>query len=167
MAKADDIKARIKPSDVISKYVQLKRAGSGKFKAPCPFHSEKTPSFTVDDNRGTWHCFGACQTGGDIFDFIMKADNVEFKDAVERVSPGATKREGHSTDELNKIASTTFVDTLLSGKSPHVLEHLEKRGLTPDHAKRFGLGFDNQTLKKIYQSKKVALKSAIYSGCCG
>ena len=164
MAKADDIKAKIRPSDIISKYVQLKPGGSGKFKAPCPFHAEKTPSFTVDDNRGTWRCFGACQTGGDIFDFIMKADNVEFKEAVERVSPGATKREGHSIDDLNKMASTTFLDTLLSGKHPHVLELLEKRGLTLDDAKRFGLGFDNQTLKKLYQSKKVALKSAVYSG---
>ena len=118
----------------------------------------------VDDNRLTWRCFGACQVGGDIFDFIMKADNVEFKDAVERVSPGATKHEGHSIDDLNKLASTTFLDTLLSGKYPHIQEHLQARGLTDEHAQRFGLGFDNQTLKKIYQNKKVALKSAIYSG---
>ena len=164
MPKADEIKARVRPSDIIGKYVQLKPAGTGKFKAPCPFHSEKTPSFQVDDNRKTWRCFGACQIGGDIFDFICKADNVEFKEAVEKVAPGATKREGYSIDDLNKIASTTFVDTLLSGKYPHALEVLEKRGLSADHAKQFGLGFDNQTLKKIYQDKKVPLKQAVYSG---
>ena len=164
MPKADEIKSRVRPSDIIGKYVQLKPAGSGKFKAPCPFHSEKTPSFQVDDNRKTWRCFGACQTGGDIFDFVSKAENIEFKAAVERVAPGATKREGYSTEDIHKIASVAFVDTLLSGKHPNVIEFLEKRGLTTDHAKRFGLGYDNQTLKKLLQNKKVPLKPAIYSG---
>src|SRR5699024_7231821 len=70
----------------ISRTVPLKRAGSGRWKACCPFHSEKTPSFVVDENRQSWRCFGACATGGDIFNFAMKQHGWNFHEALEELA---------------------------------------------------------------------------------
>src|SRR3954449_917773 len=68
--------------DVVSQYVQLQRAGPTRFKAPCPFHSERTPSFYVSVDRQTWHCFGACSTGGDVFQFIERKEQLTPVEAL-------------------------------------------------------------------------------------
>src|SRR5919106_5524692 len=83
--KTDDIDAlreRADVVDVISAYTQLKKSGGTTFKGLCPFHSEKTPSFTVDASRSLWYCFG-CGEGGNIYHFIQKAENLSFPEAVE------------------------------------------------------------------------------------
>ena len=88
MSVAEEIKAKVDIVDLIAAEVQLKRSGSS-FKAPCPFHAEKTPSFIVNPDRQTWHCFGACSEGGDIFSWEMKRHNVDFREALQRLAQRA------------------------------------------------------------------------------
>ena len=104
MAVSDDIKARLDIVDVVSKYVpDLKQAGRS-FKARCPFHQEQTPSFVVFPERQTWRCFGACATGGDIFSFVMRADGIDFPEALRELGQqaGVDVRSQQRVDEAPK-----------------------------------------------------------------
>ncbi|MCS7261552.1 MAG: CHC2 zinc finger domain-containing protein, partial [Anaerolineae bacterium] len=80
----EEIKDRIDIVDFISGYVPLKKAGR-TYKGLCPFHAEKTPSFVVFPHTQTWHCFGACGTGGDIFSFLMRREGLDFSEALRRL----------------------------------------------------------------------------------
>lgn len=84
----DEIKQRVDVVEVISRYTELKRAGS-IYKGLCPFHGERTPSFVVFPHSGTWHCFGACGTGGDVISFVMRKENLDFREAVEMLAKQA------------------------------------------------------------------------------
>ncbi|MBN1857328.1 MAG: DNA primase, partial [Dehalococcoidia bacterium] len=88
MSTISDIKERIDIVALLSEYVQLSKAGKN-FKGLCPFHSEKHASFFVFPDRQTWRCFGSCGEGGDIFSFIMKKENLEFKEALELLAARA------------------------------------------------------------------------------
>src|SRR3990167_44054 len=81
MEDTDLIKEKINIVDLISEYLTLKKSGVN-FKANCPFHQERTPSFVVSPEREIWHCFG-CDKGGDIFKFIMEKENLSFLEALE------------------------------------------------------------------------------------
>ncbi|MCL4500189.1 MAG: DNA primase [Chloroflexi bacterium] len=85
MSVVDDVKQKIDIVDVIAQYATLKKAGRN-YKALCPFHNEKTPSFVVFPDQGTWHCFGACNTGGDVFAFLMRRENIDFGEALRRLA---------------------------------------------------------------------------------
>jgi DNA primase len=150
-SQIDDIKRRIDILDLVSDYVPLKKAGRN-YKGLCPFHTEKTPSFMVNPERGIFKCFG-CGKGGDIFRFEMEVENLEFPEALRvlakragielkeyRPSPQAKLRE----KVLNAQAmAAKFYQTLLlehpSGKP--ALDYLKKRGLTLTTIKAWGLGY--------------------------
>ena len=145
------IKQKINVVDLVGEYLPLKKTGVN-FKANCPFHNEKTPSFVVSPERGIWHCFG-CDKGGDIFKFVMEKEGIDFKEALEILAQkagvvlknnGSNKTKGINERilELNLKASQFFSYILTEhelGKRP--LEYLTKRGLTPETIKQFGLGY--------------------------
>src|SRR5688572_29308031 len=85
MDPVEEIKARINIVDLVSRYAPLRKMGA-VYKCNCPFHAERTPSFVVYPNEGRWHCFGACGTGGDIFNFVMKKENKDFREALEMLA---------------------------------------------------------------------------------
>ncbi len=152
MSVIDDIKARIDIVDLVSRYVPLKRAGRS-YKACCPFHEERTPSFVVTPDRGTWYCFGACGEGGDIFSFIMKKENVDFRDAlqilaaeagVELVQPDEddSSKERERLYDVNAQAAHFFRNLLHRHPSAQAArDYLRKRGIDASVAESFQLGF--------------------------
>ena len=147
MAVIDDIKARLDIAEVVSGYVSLQRSGRA-LKACCPFHQERTPSFYVNTERQSWHCFGACATGGDIFGFIMKAENLEFKEALQRLAQQAgvalptRERQSEQDDlyRLNEAAREYFQQYLASSIGAGCRAYLEGRGISRESVSKFELG---------------------------
>lgn len=132
---------------MVSGYVSLQRSGRN-FKACCPFHQERTPSFYVDQTRQSWHCFGACATGGDIFGFIMRAENLEFRDALQRLAqqagvtlPSPERRsEQEDSFRLNEAVREYFQQYLASSMGADARSYLEQRGISKESISRFELG---------------------------
>ncbi|MGC8786532.1 MAG: CHC2 zinc finger domain-containing protein, partial [Anaerolineae bacterium] len=154
MGVIDEIKERLDIVDVISSYVPLKKAGRN-YKALCPFHSEKTPSFVVFPDTQSWHCFGACNTGGDIFTFIMRRENMEFGEALRLLAERAgVSLEPHREGEeiagklierlrtINSLAAEYFHYLLLnSPEGARARDYLGKRGISEQTREAFQLGY--------------------------
>jgi DNA primase len=154
MSAVDEVKERLDIVEVIQSYVPLKKAGRN-YKGLCPFHSEKTPSFVVFPDTGTWHCFGACGTGGDVFSFIQKQENLDFGEAlkllarragVELEAPGPQATEAEQRlnrlRELNRTAAAYFHHLLVrSDEAGPARGYLESRGLQQETIDRFQVGY--------------------------
>ncbi len=150
-SQIDDIKKRVDILDLVSDYVPLKKAGRN-YKGLCPFHTEKTPSFMVNPDRGIFKCFG-CGKGGDVFAFLQEADGLEFPEALRvlakragielkeyRPSPQANLRE--KVLEAQAMAAKFYQTILLEHPSGKVaLDYLKKRGLSMSTIKTWGLGY--------------------------
>lgn len=153
MTVVDDVKARTDIVDLIQSRVPLQKAGRN-FKANCPFHNEKTPSFIVFPERGTWHCFGACGTGGDAFSFIQRADNLTFSEALSRLAERAgvtisdTRRQDETQRKQNDVLYTALQNTAdyfhriltFSPAGEQALRYLHERGVADETIKDFQLG---------------------------
>lgn len=147
LSPSEEIKNKLDIVEVIGQYLKLQKVGAN-YKALCPFHKEKTPSFLVSPTRQIWHCFG-CNLGGDIFTFVMKIENIEFKEALEMLakkagiklsyeSPQARSQKQRLID-INKEAASFFEKNLYQNKE--VVEYLHQRGLKDETIKEFCLGW--------------------------
>ncbi len=142
------IKDKLDIVDFLRQYVELKPAGKN-FKARCPFHKEKTPSFMISPERQSWHCFGSCNEGGDIITFLMKYENIEFYDALKilaekagieiKTSANRDFRSQNSLYVVMEAAKNFYKETL--EKTPVVQEYLKDRGLKSETIKEFEIGF--------------------------
>ena len=156
MTLLEDVKARLNIVDVVSNYVPLRQAGS-VFKAPCPFHTERTPSFVVNPERGSWHCFGACSEGGDAIGFVMKAENQSFSEALRTLAvrvgvPLPSPRQQAQMDPLlraNEEAMRFFQRRLQSPDGAEALAYLQDRGVAAETAAAFGLGLSPDGFEEL------------------
>lgn len=150
----DELRNRTALSDVVGKRVQLKKAGGrGEWSGLCPFHNEKTPSFTVSDDKGFYHCFG-CGEHGSAFDFLMKQEGLSFPEAVERLAQDAGMEVPRDTPEerqrqerrktlvdVTEAAAAYFERCLRMPEGKAALDYLRGRGLDDATIKHFRLGF--------------------------
>lgn len=165
----EQIKQRLTIVEVVSSYIKLQKAGAN-YKAVCPFHSEKGPSFYVSPAREIWHCFG-CNLGGDMFEFVKQIEGVEFVEALRllagragvelRMEDPTIRNERTRILDLVREASVFYQKNLSENKE--VLEYLKQRGLTEETIKNFGLGFSLPE-EKGWRGLTMYLKSKGYSG---
>lgn len=143
----EDIKSRLNIVDVAGGYLKLEKAG-GNFKACCPFHNERTPSFFISPSRQTYHCFG-CNKGGDIISFVEEIEGLDFQGALrvlaDRAGVTLTREKAGARDERDAIhttleLATKFYEAVLP-KFPEAVSYLTGRGLTPQTIKSFRVGF--------------------------
>lgn len=147
MSAVDEIKARLDIVDVIGGYVTLQKAGR-YFRAPCPFHNERTPSFIVYPDRQSWHCFGACGTGGDVLAFVSRKENLDFsatlrmlaeRAGIELDNDGPRRQEAKTLQDANEAAALYFQSMLQNSATARA--YVESRGLDQQAITAFQLGF--------------------------
>ena len=146
----EEIKNRLNIVDILGQYLRLTKAGTN-YRALCPFHNEKSPSFMVSEEKQIWHCFG-CQKGGDIFSFVMEMEGLEFYDALKllaekagvelkKSAPG-TQEKKNRTLEILELATKFYEIQLWKGAGKEkIVNYLKERGLTDETMKCFRLGY--------------------------
>ena len=154
MSTIEDVKTRLDIVETVGSYVpNLKRSGR-TWKANCPFHNERTPSFIVDPSRGTWHCFGSCSTGGDVIEFVRRIEGLDFREALGRCAERAgvelrppTRREVERREEHERLlaandAATLFYQAQLAGaRGAEARAYAERRGLDAATQREWQLGY--------------------------
>lgn len=163
----EEVRAKNDIVDVVSSYVHLQKKG-GNYFGLCPFHNEKSPSFSVTPSKQMFYCFG-CGAGGNAYTFLMKYENITFSEAVEMLADKAgiklpkaeyteemRQRENKRTRllEVNKEAAKYFYYQLRSKQGEIGMEYLKKRMLSEETIHKFGLGFANVTSNDLYQYLK-------------
>jgi DNA primase len=175
-----EIKDRLNIVDVLSSYIQLKKAGTN-YKANCPFHNEKTASLIVTPGKQIWHCFG-CGEGGDVFSFLMKYENIEFKEALQILADRAGVKIPQYTPEnkdqnlaeersykANELAAKFYSEVLKRSESAKpAWEYVQKRGLKPNTLSEWLIGYapanDSRALENILAKKGFTQKELITAG---
>lgn len=182
---AQEIKARLNIADIVRRYVNLQRHGS-RWVAPCPFHQETKPSFSVNEDEGFFHCFG-CQASGDIFDFYARINGLEFRDALEQLAeeagvrleahkgkgnggPDETTRARRAFLKMYELASGYYARNLAAPEGEACRAYLQKRRLAPEIIESFGLGWSSRgwqgladTLRRSGYMPDAAVKAGLLS----
>lgn len=160
-SSVEKIKERLSITDVVSPYLKLEKAGAN-FRAKCPFHNEKSPSFFVSPDRGTYYCFG-CGAKGDIFTFVQEFEGLEFREALKNLAAKAgvelvPERAGER-DEKEKLFQTMEVATAIFEKelvsnpaNKPVLEYLHKRGLTDETISKWRIGYAKNEWRSLHDA---------------
>lgn len=175
MDQVAQIREKLDIVSFISEYVPLKKAGRN-FKANCPFHTEKTPSFMVSPDRQTWHCFGSCNKGGDIYSFLMEYERLEFPEALRilakragielaerNVTPGLSSKK-ERLYQINSFTKEYYHYILTKHKvGERALEYLKNRGITEKVIETFQIGFapTGNSLSKYLLNKKDFMKEEL------
>jgi len=178
MSVIDEVKQRTDIAGIVSQYVALKKAGRN-LTGLCPFHSERNPSFFVYPEQQSWHCFG-CNTGGDVFSFIMKKENLDFGEALRLLAQRAgvvipsravrdeEKEEKEQLYKINEAAARYFHDRLLnSPEAAKARKYIQSRGFTDQTAAEFQLGYSPNKwddLKKYLQEQGYAEEEQVKAG---
>ena len=147
MTDVDDVKARLDIVDTVSSHVVLQKSGR-YFKALCPFHTEKTPSFVIFPDRQSWRCFGACATGGDVFSFVMRIEGLDFATVLRNLaqrtgvvlSPTGNSGSYKDIHNINNIAVQFYQGVLMSSDGKHAVKYLHNRGINKETIDKFQLG---------------------------
>ncbi len=163
----EEVRSRNDIVDVISSYVSLKKKGSSHF-GLCPFHNEKSPSFSVSRDKQMYYCFG-CGAGGNVFTFLMEYENMTFPEAMQalaeragmelpvRESGAEARREADERArlrEMNKLAAQYFYVMLHQKRGEKGMQYLQKRGITEETIRHFGLGFADIYRDDLYRFLK-------------
>lgn len=166
------LKARLDIVDIVGSYIELKRAGSS-FKAPCPFHDEKSPSFVVNPSRQSYHCFG-CGVHGDSIKFVMEYEKLNYPEAIEKLA-ASTNFTLHYTDDTKQKKRSNLLETLndwyqkLLEQNKTAQDYLHERGIYASSIERFGIGYaptSPETLRFLEQHK-LPTAEAIEQGAIG
>lgn len=177
----DRLKEQIKISEIISRKINIKHKSSGKFLALCPFHKEKTPSFHIDDQKESYHCFG-CGAHGNIFNFIMETENLPFFEAVTKIAndfnitipyiktkeiqPEEKKKKDKSY-EIQETICQFFENNLYDQNNEYALKYILSRSLDKNIIKKFRLGFADKNpnkLLKLLKDKEFTQQEILESG---
>jgi DNA primase len=169
-ASIEKLKTSIDIVDVVGNYIELKKAGAN-FKANCPFHGEKTPSFVVSPQKQIFHCFG-CGAGGDAIKFVMEIEKLSYPEAIEKlasnynISLNYTKGKSSFSDEKRvlEILEQWYKSNLVKNSS--ALEYLKQRGIAQKSIERFGLGYvgDSSEVISCIKANQLPLPKAVEAG---
>ena len=171
----DELRARLSVVDVVGRVVPLTRKGQNYWGC-CPFHNEKTPSFSVNEEKGFYHCFG-CGEHGDIISFTMKHNNLDFKAAITELAnmaglkmpdykprdPNVVRREDELFDICERAAQT-YAEKLFTPDGAHALDYVRRRGFSDDMIKKYRIGYAPKN--NIIANKFAESKFLIPSGLC-
>ena len=169
----EGLKARLDILDVISNYIEVKKAGAN-YKAPCPFHDEKSPSFVISPQKQIYHCFG-CGAGGDAIKFVMEYEKLNYPEAIERLadqnnyilhytdSKGPKKERSVLMQKLSQ-----WYQSLLTGK-PEATAYLKERGVSMASIEKFGIGYAPESYKTIefIKQNQFNMREAVDLGVAG
>ena len=174
-----EIKARLNLVDIARRYVELRRNGP-RWVAPCPFHQETKPSFSINEEEGFFYCFG-CQASGDLFDFYGQINGLDFRETLEQLAEeagvpldqgaaggkGDSPREGMSKRrqllKIHEIAAAHFTANLTAAEGKECRDYMTRRGISDEVAAKFGLGWS----RRDWQSLAEVLRRAGFSESAG
>jgi len=181
MEFAEQLKGVVRIEDVVGEYVRLRKSGPSRYMGLCPFHSEKTPSFTVHVVHQFYKCF-SCGAAGDVIKFVMEKEGLSFFEALkslaERYGVPMPKRSQYADDdsrmraalfEMHTLAAQTFRANLQSPAGDAARAYLERRGVSPETAEKFGLGYSERgrALVRLFGERRFTAEQSEQSGLVG